>query len=129
MCVCLVVVVTVMCVCVVCVRAGSTPIHVNDMIKPAHAISTLYQRYINAISLLQVRSPIDQGRTAVHEVGHYLNLNHIFYNTGGSCSDDSVGDTPSQESFTSGCPTCGPLFLPPSSSLPSPFLPPSSSPS
>ena len=44
------------------------------------------------------------GRTATHELGHWLNLDHPW---GGSLScgtDDLVDDTPVQESFTVGCP-------------------------
>ncbi|MEQ8705495.1 MAG: fibronectin type III domain-containing protein [Phaeodactylibacter sp.] len=37
--------------------------------------------------------PFDLGRTATHEVGHYLNLRHIWGD--GNCNvDDQVGDTP-----------------------------------
>jgi hypothetical protein len=39
------------------------------------------------------------GRTATHEVGHYLNLHHIWGDVGISCGDsDYVSDTPNQES-------------------------------
>ncbi len=44
------------------------------------------------------------GRTVTHEVGHWLNLDHIWGN-GGCASDDQVGDTPSQFMESSGCPT------------------------
>jgi Pregnancy-associated plasma protein-A len=38
------------------------------------------------------------GRTATHEVGHYLNLHHIWGDVGISCGDsDYVADTPNQE--------------------------------
>ena len=44
------------------------------------------------------RSPFDLGRTATHEVGHYLNLSHIWGETRiPSCQDDDfVPDTPPQ---------------------------------
>ncbi len=45
----------------------------------------------------------DMGRTAVHEVGHWLGLKHIWGDT--YCGDDNVDDTPRQGNFTSGCPT------------------------
>jgi hypothetical protein len=48
----------------------------------------------------------NKGRTATHEVGHYLGLIHI-WGDGFSCADqatDFVEDTPPQGSFTSGCP-------------------------
>ena len=38
------------------------------------------------------------GRTTTHEVGHYLNLHHIWGDVGISCADsDYVDDTPNQE--------------------------------
>jgi Pregnancy-associated plasma protein-A len=38
------------------------------------------------------------GRTTTHEVGHYLNLHHIWGDVGISCADsDYVADTPDQE--------------------------------
>lgn len=43
------------------------------------------------------------GRTAVHEVGHWLGLKHIWGDSW--CGDDGVGDTPKQGSYTTGCPT------------------------
>ena len=43
------------------------------------------------------------GRTAVHEVGHWLGLKHIWGDT--YCGDDGVEDTPSQSTYTIGCPT------------------------
>lgn len=43
------------------------------------------------------------GKTAVHEVGHWLGLRHIWGDN--YCGDDWVDDTPNQASFTPGCPT------------------------
>ena len=45
----------------------------------------------------------DQGETATHEAGHWLNLAHTFE---GKCSPagDGVADTPSERTPTSGCP-------------------------
>jgi hypothetical protein len=41
--------------------------------------------------------PFDLGRTATHEIGHYLNLFHIWGGDTPSCSDsDLVDDTPNQ---------------------------------
>jgi len=55
-------------------------------------------------------SPFNKGRTATHEIGHWLNLKHIWGD--GVCGDDKVNDTPSQERANRGCPggekiTCG----------------------
>lgn len=48
--------------------------------------------------------PFDQGRTATHEVGHYLNLRHIWGD--GRCNaDDFVSDTPSSDRANYGCPS------------------------
>ena len=44
----------------------------------------------------------NMGRTAVHEVGHWLGLKHIWGDY--YCGDDGVDDTPVQGNFTPGCP-------------------------
>ncbi|HMJ47357.1 MAG TPA: zinc metalloprotease [Ferruginibacter sp.] len=47
----------------------------------------------------------DLGRTATHEVGHWMNLAHIWGDDGSSCSgSDFVDDTPNQASLNFGCP-------------------------
>lgn len=48
-------------------------------------------------------SGYDQGKTAVHEAGHWLGLRHIWGDE--YCGDDLVGDTPKQSNYTPGCPT------------------------
>jgi hypothetical protein len=51
-------------------------------------------------------APYNLGRTATHEVGHWLNLYHIWGDDGGSCSgSDQVGDTPNQANSNGGAPT------------------------
>lgn len=51
-------------------------------------------------------TPYHLGRTATHEVGHWLNLYHIWGDDGTGCSgSDQVSDTPNQAGATSGCPT------------------------
>ncbi|MTI27253.1 fibronectin type III domain-containing protein [Fulvivirga kasyanovii] len=48
-------------------------------------------------------APFDKGRTATHEVGHYLNLRHIWGD--GNCNvDDFVSDTPTASAPNYGCP-------------------------
>lgn len=50
-------------------------------------------------------SKYDLGRTATHEVGHWMNLRHIWGDDGGSCSgSDLVNDTPNQGAENYGCP-------------------------
>ncbi len=46
--------------------------------------------------------PYHKGRTATHEIGHWLNLDHIWGDN--NCSDDNVSDTPKQEEDNYGCP-------------------------
>ncbi|MDB5199782.1 MAG: Pregnancy-associated plasma protein-A [Chitinophagaceae bacterium] len=47
----------------------------------------------------------DLGRTASHEVGHWMNLYHIWGDDGGSCNgSDRVDDTPNQGNMNFGCP-------------------------
>jgi hypothetical protein len=58
----------------------------------------------------KVSAPFNLGRTATHEIGHWLNLRHIWGDT--YCGDDKVDDTPQQRSSNRGCPsgkkyTCG----------------------
>jgi hypothetical protein len=48
-------------------------------------------------------SPYDLGRTATHEVGHFLGLRHIWGDA--LCGDDGIADTPTHEDANGGCPT------------------------
>jgi hypothetical protein len=42
-------------------------------------------------------APYDKGKTAVHEIGHCLNLLHIWGDDGGGCDgSDNIADTPNQ---------------------------------
>lgn len=49
-----------------------------------------------------VQAPFDKGRTATHEIGHWLNLRHIWGD--GDCNmDDYVADTPASDRPNYGC--------------------------
>jgi hypothetical protein len=44
----------------------------------------------------------NSGRSAVHEIGHWLSLKHLWGDA--DCGDDGVDDTPQQSTYTAGCP-------------------------
>jgi hypothetical protein len=49
--------------------------------------------------------PFNTGRTATHEIGHWLNLLHIWGDDNGTCNgSDQCDDTPNQDNATTGCP-------------------------
>ena len=50
-------------------------------------------------------SVFNLGRTATHEVGHWINLRHIWGDR--RCGDDYVGDTPAHDASNGGCPAIG----------------------
>ena len=50
-----------------------------------------------------VSAPFNLGRTTTHEVGHWLNLKHIWGDA--YCGDDEVDDTPKQRASNRGRPT------------------------
>lgn len=52
-----------------------------------------------------VTAPYNKGRTATHEVGHWLNLRHIWGDA--TCGNDQVGDTPLHNTANYGCPAAG----------------------
>ncbi|MCC2547293.1 GEVED domain-containing protein [Hymenobacter sp. BT175] len=67
-------------------------------------LTSAFGRYGSAVA------PFNLGRTATHEVGHWLNLRHIWGDA--SCGTDYVSDTPTQQTSNTGCPsfprrTCG----------------------
>jgi len=59
-------------------------------------------------------APFDKGRTTTHEIGHFLNLRHI-WGDGGCGVDDFVSDTPESDASNGGCATthvsCGSLDM------------------
>lgn len=52
------------------------------------------------------QAPFNLGRTTTHEVGHWLNLRHI-WGDGGCEADDLVEDTPPASHAHTGCPRAG----------------------
>ena len=50
-------------------------------------------------------APFNKGRTATHEVGHWLNLRHIWGDA--TCGSDLVTDTPTHNTANYGCPAAG----------------------
>jgi hypothetical protein len=54
-----------------------------------------------------VSAPYHKGRTATHEVGHWLNLRHIWGDA--TCGTDYVNDTPTHNTANYGCPSAGHL--------------------
>jgi hypothetical protein len=57
-------------------------------------------KYFGTVGAAQ--APFDGGRTTTHEVGHWLNLRHIWGD--GNCSqDDFINDTPTSDAPNYGC--------------------------
>ncbi len=50
-----------------------------------------------------VLAPYNGGRTATHEIGHWLGLRHIWGDA--TCATDYCNDTPPQQKDNAGCPT------------------------
>ncbi|UPT67451.1 MAG: T9SS type A sorting domain-containing protein [Sphingobacteriales bacterium JAD_PAG50586_3] len=65
---------------------------------------------IGSLTVPGTATNYNYGRTMTHEVGHWLNLRHIWGDA--NCGSDLVSDTPTQQTSNSGCPafprrTCG----------------------
>ena len=58
----------------------------------------------NGGSGFYLSAPFDLGRTTTHEIGHFLNLRHI-WGDGGCGVDDFVSDTPESDASNGGCAT------------------------
>lgn len=50
-------------------------------------------------------APFNKGRTATHEVGHYLNLRHIWGDKNDCSGNDFVADTPAAQAANTGAPS------------------------
>ncbi len=86
----------------------------GTVITPSH---TTYGVVINECTVTGTCPPFDLYRTLTHEIGHCLNLYHIWGDDFGTCSgSDQCGDTPNQADATYGCPTfpvtdaCSPTY-------------------
>lgn len=55
-------------------------------------------------------SRYNTGRTATHEIGHYLGLRHIWGDVSGCSGTDYVEDTPPQNGATFDCPSTHPII-------------------
>ncbi len=53
----------------------------------------------------QLNSSTNKGRTATHEIGHYLGLRHIWGDPTSGCASDFCNDTPPAEDANQGCPS------------------------
>lgn len=58
---------------------------------------------VGSVTTPNTGTPYNLGRTATHEVGHWLNLRHIWGDA--NCGNDQVTDTPTQQGANYGCPT------------------------
>ncbi len=66
--------------------------------------------YLNWGVTAPANAPYNRGRTATHEIGHWLGLLHIWGDDGNACTgpsagSDQCGDTPNQADENYGCPT------------------------
>jgi hypothetical protein len=59
-------------------------------------------KYVGVTSNTGPAYPYNLGRTATHEVGHWLNLRHIWGDT--TCGSDLVADTPTHNTANYGVP-------------------------
>ena len=50
----------------------------------------------------RLTEPYTKGRTATHEIGHWLGLKHLWGDS--TCGDDGIADTPPQETSNTYCP-------------------------
>jgi hypothetical protein len=60
-------------------------------------------KYVGVTSNTGTSYPYNLGRTATHEVGHWLNLRHIWGDA--TCGSDLVADTPTHNTANYGVPT------------------------
>ena len=61
-----------------------------------------YNLLFPPFKICNVAAPFNKGRTATHEIGHWMNLNHIWGDA--TCETDNVDDTPQHNASNYGCP-------------------------
>ena len=85
------------------IPSGTNP--VTDMVGFGSAANTdgvvFDYQYVGNVG--SATYPYNKGRTATHEIGHWLGLWHINGDT--FCGNDYCSDTPAQSSLTIGCPS------------------------
>ncbi len=60
---------------------------------------------VGSMAVPGTQNSFKYGRSATHEVGHWMNLRHIWGDDGNSCNgSDQVADTPNQADENYGCP-------------------------
>jgi hypothetical protein len=62
-------------------------------------------KYTGVTSSSSTAYPFNLGRTATHEIGHWMNLRHIWGDA--TCGSDLVSDTPTHNAANSGVPAIG----------------------
>jgi hypothetical protein len=80
--------------------SGLLGVDANGGAANTDGVVMLYKAFGNTGNLLP---SFPLGRTATHEVGHWLGLRHIWGDA--NCGDDFCNDTPTQAGDNSGCPT------------------------
>jgi hypothetical protein len=78
---------------------GTFPLNEHGLVVNYRAFSS-----VQPVSGPGLIPAFNKGRTAVHEIGHFFNLRHIWGDAGGCSPDDGVADTPAQDQATGGCP-------------------------
>jgi hypothetical protein len=58
--------------------------------------------WTRSFGTINVMAPYNRGRTATHEVGHWLGLRHVWGDS--NCGTDFCNDTPVQQTSNFGCP-------------------------
>lgn len=82
---------------------ATMPIPLADPNEDGLVINYQHFGYIGTAAQEQ---PYDLGRTLIHEMGHYLGLNHPWGSIAENClDDDGVDDTPPQSTIYFGCPS------------------------